>query len=138
MMVYARSKRLASARMARGEPARPNLAAPTPQRLASARVWLVPRTRYDRTLHGKRSSPARGTTFSDTRDGLRMQRVDYQRALKQHFVAIGVERDGHIGRIAGKEVGYRLLHVGRYRILAIAHAVVFVAPEAGNELGAKQ
>ena len=48
---------------------------------ASAYKKLVPRAEYGRTSCKVRPSPARGTTFSSTRDGLRMQLFDYQRPL---------------------------------------------------------
>ena len=42
------------------------------QASASAVFRVVPRAGDGRTSHGKRSSPVRGTTFSDTSDSLRI------------------------------------------------------------------
>ena len=48
---------------------------------AHAEKTAVPRAGDDRTLCRKRSSPARGTTFSSTGDALRMQSLDIQSPL---------------------------------------------------------
>ena len=74
---------------------------------ASAVFRLVPRAGDGRTLYGKRSSPARGTSFSSGCESLRMQVFDCQRPLSSVVFDTGV---GPCNRIARHRRGTTGLH----------------------------